>query len=467
MALNSAVTPEGGEIGRAQAVQAEAAGIFPSVYMNPILLKPKQDQEAQVVVMGKPAADMSARDYRNDFLPGAVSLVQSCLDHLRARYEVLVIEGAGSPAEVNLKDRDIVNMKTAELAEAPVLLVADIDRGGVFASLIGTMDLLEPAEKQRVKGLIINKFRGDISLFRTGIDFLQERTGVPVLGVIPYIHDHGIAEEDSVSLDDWHDKGGKEAPVQIAVIQLPRISNFTDLDPFLGLPDTRVRLVKKGEAIGEADIIIIPGTKNTILDLLYLQEQGYEQEIRYLADQGKYIAGLCGGYQMMGEKLLDPWGSEAGVGDQAGLGLLPLTTCYREDKTTHEVSGTVKAKLGFWKGISGQPVRGYEIHSGQAETDNEHGLVEIIRRSGSPVKIVDGLVAGNGKIFGTHLHGFFNNPHILLALINTVRHEKGMAPLMEENLPVIRREQYYDRLAQTVRDALDMERIYGIMGLEE
>ena len=466
MALNSAVTPEGGEIGRAQAVQAEAAGVSPSVLMNPILLKPKQDMHAQVVVLGRPLADMSAREYRDDYLPEGEKVVIECIKQLKDRYEILIIEGAGSPAEINLKDRDIVNMKTAAIAEAPVLLVADIDRGGVFASLIGTLELLEPEEKKRIKGFIINKFRGDIELLKPGLDFLEARTGLPVLGVVPYIHDHGIEEEDSVSLTERKTAGAKDALIQIAVLQLPRISNFTDINPLYYLPDTRVRFVKKGERIGAADVVIIPGTKNSILDCLYLKEQGYDEEIKSLARQDKYIVGICGGYQMLGEKLLDPYGTEAGLGTLDALGLLPFITTYGREKTTHLVEAVITSQHGFWRALNGERIKGYEIHMGQTRIEDERGhLLQIRSRSDRAVQVNDGCVNEKGNIFGTHLHGFFDNIPVLLNLVNAVRQEKGLCNLKAEEILIHSRELNYDRVADIVRQALDMEQVYAIMDI--
>lgn len=467
MALNSAVTGDGGEIGRAQAEQAEAAGVIPDVRMNPILLKPKQDMVAQVIVRGKAIGDLSAADYRNDCIPTLIPVVQDCIQQLKNEFEILVIEGAGSPAEVNLKDRDIVNMKTAEMADAPVLLVADIDRGGVFAALIGTLELLEEHERQRVKGFIINKFRGDLNLLKPGLDFLEHRTGIPVLGVIPYLHDHGIEEEDSVCLADMKRYGNETDPIQIAVLQFSRISNFTDLRPFFHLPDTCLRMVKAGEKIGPADIVILPGTKNAILDLLYLKREGYEREIQDLAEGGAYIVGICGGYQMLGQQLLDQEGTEAGMGDQKGLGFLPLTTSYAEKKSTHQVEALLKATSGFWQTISGQIVKGYEIHSGHSNIINAvDDLLVIQMRSGVEVTVADGAVSENGKVFGTHLHGFFDNPSVLLAFINAVREEKSLPHLREESLQALHhRRQRFERLAQTVSEAIDMEKVYSIMGM--
>jgi adenosylcobyric acid synthase len=468
MALNSTVTPEGGEIGRAQGVQAEAAGVAPSVLMNPILMKPKQDNQAQIITLGVPYADMSATAYRHDFLPGAVSIVRDCLDKLQAQYEVLVIEGAGSPAEINLKDRDIVNMKTAQLADAPVLLAADIDRGGVFASLIGTLELLEPLERQRIKGFIINKFRGDMSLLQPGLDFLSQRTGIPVLGVVPYWHDHGIDEEDSVCLAEENDWGGDHAAVQVAVIQLPHISNFTDINAFIGLPDCRVRYVQPGEAIGDADLLIIPGTKNSILDLLYLQEHGYNKQICRLADRGAYVAGICGGFQMLGRELRDPQGIEADRGSLRGLGLLPVSTWFGAKKTTHQARAEIISDLGIWQTLQRQQVTGYEIHMGQTVLiDGGQSLTRIFSRSGECCSVVDGACSDNGRIFGTYLHGIFDNAAVTLAIMNEIRRGKGLADLNSADLPCEQRQRKYDEWAQLVRDSLDMDKIYRIMGLRE
>ena len=467
MALNSAVTPDGGEIGRAQGVQAEAAGIKPTVFMNPILLKPKQDMQSQVVVLGKPLGDMSAREYQNEYVPKAESLVKECITRLKSEYEVLVIEGAGSPAEVNLRDRDIVNMKTAELAEAPVLLAADIDRGGALAALIGTLELLEPDEKERIKGFIINKFRGDIELLRPGLDFLERKTGLPVLGVVPYLYDHGIDEEDSVCLTEINSRGDVDQAIQIAVVHLPQMSNFTDFNPLMNLPDTRFRYVNRGQNIGSADIIIIPGTKNTILDLNYLREQGYDQEIISLAERGAYVVGICGGYQMLGQELLDPLGTEAGIGGQKGLGLLPGITTYYAEKETHQIRATILSGNGFWEELHGKTVTGYEIHMGSTVIEPAgRDLLQIDVRSGRKVKIGDGATNSSGKVWGTHIHGLFDNPSLLLAFINNVRQEKGLARLEYDNLDICTRERNYDRLADTVREALDMPRIYQIMNLK-
>lgn len=465
MALNSYITPEGGEIGRAQGVQAEAAGIMPTVLMNPILLKPKQDLTSQVVVKGRPLGDMSAKEYRRDYLPRGRAIVEECLAELREQYEVLVIEGAGSPAEINLKDRDIVNMTTAQIAQSPVLLVADIDRGGVFASIIGTLELLTPAERELVAGLIINKFRGDLDLLKPGLSFLEQRTQKPVLGVIPYLHDHGVDQEDSVALEHRELQEQGEGPVEVAVIQLPRISNFTDLNALKRVPELSVRYVKPGEALGDPDAVILPGTKNTILDLLYLKEQGYDRQIKDLAARGKLITGICGGYQMLGRVLHDPLGSEAGVGSVEGLGLLGVETVFSPEKTTHQVKAAVEACGDWLAELQGRELKGYEIHTGLVTYLNgARPLLKIVSRSGQPAEVADGAIESN--VFGTHLHGLFDNQAILLAWVNALRRGRGLASLKAKDLKGPDREEVYGNLAAIVRQNLDLPRLYQIMGLE-
>lgn len=458
MALNSFVTIEGKEIGRAQGVQAEAAGVRADERMNPVLLKPKMDMVAQVVVMGKPYLDMSARDYRSKFLPEAEGLVRRCIDSLRQEFEVLVIEGAGSPAEVNLKDKDIVNMKAAELAHAPVLLVADIDRGGVFAALVGTLELLEEHERQRVAGFIINKFRGDIDLLRPGLEFLEKRTGIPVVGVVPYLHNHGIDQEDSVVLAENNTSMDKTLDIDIAVIKLPRISNFTDLDPLYCIPATGVRFVNPGEGIGSPDVVIIPGTKNTVHDLHLLWQTGTAQEINRLAEKGTQVVGLCGGFQMLGKMLYDNHGLE-GVEKSAvaGLGFIDMDTTFKPGKTTRQIQCEIVGSIGFWQGIPRDNIIGYEIHSGQSRY--EDGAVPIIINGDHII----GAASSEHNVWGTYLHGIFENTEFTLAWINALRTEKGLRLLNLDELKVISRDQIFDALAGQVRKYLDMEQIYQII----
>ena len=464
MALNSYVTLDGGEIGRAQGAQAEAAGVTATVTMNPVLIKPKQDMQAQVVVLGKPLADMSARDYRAKFLPQAVGLVKQSIEELREEYQVLVIEGAGSPAEVNLKDRDIVNMRTAFLAEAPVLLAADIDRGGVFASLVGTLELLEPAERQKVAGFIINKFRGDLELLKPGLEFLEQRTGKPVVGVIPYLHDHGIEQEDSVSLADYASADAK-AELDIAVMKLPRISNFTDFDRLARVPGVGLRFVGPGDTLGQPAAVILPGTKNTIQDLLYLKEKGFAEEIQELARKGVPVLGICGGFQMLGSRLCDPEGTEAGLGDIPGLGLIDMETTFFAEKQTHRCTAQVCCAALEGDAMNNLVLTGYEIHTGQVRLGpGVTPFVKITSRSEQATNLLDGAVVNQGQILGTHLHGLFDNSQLLLTWINYLRKRQGLQSMQANQLPD-QREEKYDRLAEHVRQHLDMTKIYELMGM--
>lgn len=477
MALNSYVTPDGGEIGRAQGVQALSAGAIPRVEMNPILLKPKGEMIAEIIELGKSFGQMSAREYRENYLSQAEPLIVKCLEDLKNEYDLLVIEGAGSPAEINLKDKDIVNMKTAKLADSPVILVADIDRGGVFAAIIGTLELLEDDERKRIKGVIINKFRGDQTLLQSGIDFLETRTGIPVLGIIPFLPDHGIEEEDSLSLEGKKSWGKPDDFCQIGVLQLPKISNYTDFNPLMNLPDTYLRFIKAGEKIGDLDLLIIPGSKNTIEDLRYIKEKAYDKEIYGLAEEGKYIIGICGGYQMMGRELHDIGGNEAnlgvvmpeqGVASESGLALFDFITYYQKEKSVHQLKALIKAEQGFLKSIKGEYIAGYEIHLGQispVDKSNNLELVEITERSGEKCSIRDGHINATANILGTHIHALFDNDLFLLALINDIREKKSLIPLNMADLPNRNKDKKYDLLAEEVKKALDMDKIYEIMGL--
>ncbi|MEI7026014.1 cobyric acid synthase [Paenibacillus sp. y28] len=400
MSLNSYVTPDGKEIGRAQGMQADACGIAATTDMNPILLKPKKDMVSQVVVHGKPLQDYDARSYREKYLPEAGRIVQEALARLRGSCDVVVLEGAGSPAEINLKDRDIVNMRAASWAEAPVILVADIDRGGVFASLVGTMDILNPDERARVKGFVINKFRGDVTLLKPGLDWLENRTGVPVLGVIPHLPNLGLEDEDSASLDAKQGAGsaadagfrsdGASAVLDIAVLRLPRLSNFTDFDPLPEEPDVRMRYITSPEQWGTPDAVILPGSKNTVEDLLYLRESGLEALLQQHVREGGAAVGICAGYQMMGARLLDPERCESDRTETEGLGWLPAETEFYADKRTERVQGTVNVALLGWSGDVPQnaglasglcevQVEGYEIHMGRTRFTGEVRQPFLIR----------------------------------------------------------------------------------------
>ena len=394
MALNSFVTQDGGEIGRAQGVQAEAAGVIADTHMNPILLKPKQDMVSEVIVHGKHFLDMTATSYRNEFVHKALPIVEKSVRKLQAEYDIIVLEGAGSPAEINLKDRDIANMRMAHMSDAAVVLVADIDRGGVFASIIGTLALLDEDERARVKGLIINKFRGMRELLDDGIEWVERETGIPVLGVVPYI-DVTIEAEDSLALSSLRFKKPKagEFALDVAMIRLPRISNFTDIDPFFDEPEVGVRLVAKVHELGTPDLLVLPGTKATLDDLAWLRKEGFAEAIQALAARGTKIIGICGGFQMLGETLQDPDAVEGDGTAAQGLGLLPVTTVFSAGKKTVQMTGE----------RHGLTLTGYEIHLG--ETTLHDGEPFMTLADGR----LDGAVVNNEQIMGTYFHGLFHN----------------------------------------------------------
>ena len=452
MALNSYITRDGGEIGRAQGVQAEACGVEATVDMNPILLKPKAEMMSEVIVHGKHYADLDAFSYRNEYVPKVLPLVQESIDRLGAEFELLVVEGAGSPAEINLKERDIANMRVAEMLDCPVLLVADIERGGVFASLVGTLELLEPQERARIKGFLINKFRGRKELLDSGLEWLEARTGIPVLGVIPHF-DHGVDPEDSLALDSLRLKARdrSDADLDIAVIKLPRISNFTDIAPLQEEPCVNVRFVSSARALGQPDLLVIPGSKNTVDDLIWLKRTGLADEI--LA-KSCAVVGLCGGYQMLGRTLHDPDRVESQVPVIEGLGLLPSTTTFFAPKKTSRNQGRL-----LMEPFAGLEVEGYEIHLGRTE-----------RLGGSPFLQfengeAEGVVSEDGRVFGTYLHGLFQNRAFTRGFLNQLRLRKGVAPVAGGiQMEGERRETSYARLAAHLREHVDLERIYEILG---
>lgn len=475
MALNSYVTHDGKEIGRAQGAQAEACGIEATTDMNPILIKPVRDMHSQIVVHGVPFAQMSASDYRQHFLPEAKRTVLEALDRLRSAYDIVVMEGAGSPAEINLKDRDIVNMNLAGWADAPVILISDIDRGGVFASIVGTLELLEPHEVQRVKGFIINKFRGDLSLLQPGLDWLEERTGIPVLGVLPYVRDIQIEAEDSVVLDSLRHGKSEHKELDLAVIRYPRISNFTDFDALSKEPDVNVRFVASPEELGRPDAILLPGTKDTIGDLEFLRKSGLEQAIaRHVTREHGQLVGICGGYQMLGEHLKDPFAVEAGQAQEAkGLGWLPLSTTFLQRKQTVRAAGQVleqhPIRLASHESTdTALPVEGYEIHMGVTECnrpDQVTALFEIQHADGQP--FMEGWGTKDGRVWGTYLHGLFESDRFRRAWLNGLREAKGLESLEKTYSAREQKEMEFDRVADAVRSALDMKRVYEIMGMGE
>ena len=446
MALNSFITRDGLEMGRAQAVQALAAALEPDVRMNPILLKPSSDTGSQLIVNGEVRGHYAARDYfrmKKSLVPD----ILSAYDSLARENDVIVIEGAGSPAEINLREDDIVNMGLAELLDAPVLLVGDIDRGGVFAQIYGTVALLQPEERARLAGTIVNKFRGDAAILRPGLSMLEEKTGIPVLGVIPYTH-ADIDDEDSLS--ERLEQNTAHRPIDIAVIRLPRISNFTDYAPLERHPALGVRYVRQLLELKQPDMVILPGTKSTMDDLLWLRESGLEAAIRKLAAAGTPILGVCGGYQMLGRTLSDPEGVEH-CGELQGMGLLPCDTVFLPEKTRTRV--TARIETGRFAGVT---MECYEIHMGRT-----------VRRGGQPFALlgggnVDGAAEGN--VFGTYLHGLFDTGELTDALAGWLLERKGLRP---ESVKTESHREYQERqfelLADEVRRALDMDAVYKAM----
>jgi adenosylcobyric acid synthase len=466
MALNSAVTLDGLEIGRAQAVQADAAGIPATVDMNPILLKPEGDRRSQVVVLGKPIGSMSAAQY-HEHKPQLSRVLAASLARLRADFDLVVIEGAGSPAEINLKSHEIVNMHVARLADAPVLLAGDIDRGGVFAAFVGTLELLEPDERARIAAFIVNRFRGDLALLEPGLRMLSERTARPVLGVVPYVPNLRIADEDSVSLD--HRAARCRPPpdeLDIAVVRLPRISNYDDVEPLEHEAGVTVRFVDRAPDLAGADLVILPGSKNTTSDLAWLRASGLAEAITARAAAREPILGVCGGCQMLGEVIDDPHGVESPDPRVVGLGLLPLATRFARDKRTAQVVARVATPSFLTAGVDLLgPVAGYEIHMGVVEpTRPAPCAFDLSSRNGRAADARDGAIAAGGAIAGTMLHGLFENDALRAATLAGLRARRGLrAPTGAPRIPT--RQAEYDRLEAAVRASLDPELLWRIAGV--
>jgi len=448
MALNSFITKDGGEMGRAQVVQAEAAGIEPDVRMNPILLKPTTDVGSQVIVNGKVLGNMNAMEYyrrKKEFVPA----VREAYDSLDREYDIIVIEGAGSPAEINLKQEDIVNMGLARMVNAPVLLVGDIDRGGVFAQLYGTVALLEPEERSLIKGVVVNKFRGDRKILEPGLKILEDLCQVPVAGVVPYMY---VDVDDEDSLTERFSADNARRQIDIAVIRLPRISNFTDFSPFERYGNVSLRYVTKVSELQDPDMIILPGTKSTIRDLLWLRQSGLEAAVKKAADQGTLIFGICGGYQMLGMHIADPDLVEAaGILEADGMGLLSMKTVFEGAKVQVQTEGVFHDVPGVLAGLNGLSYQGYEIHMGRTEEGERLPAVQ-----------------NSGNVYGSYIHGIFDAPGIADAVVRALCIRKGIDPGSAESFdPAAYKEQQYDLLADTVRRNMDMELIYQIMGLEK
>ena len=457
MALNSFITKKGFEMGRAQVVQAEAAGIDPDVRMNPVLLKPTSDRKSQVVFMGKVLKDMDAVDY-HEFKQELLPKIKEVYQELDQEYDTIILEGAGSPAEINLNERDIVNMGMARLVDAPVILVADIDKGGVFASIYGTIELMPEEDRKRIKGVLINKFRGDVALLQSGIDMIEELTQVPVLGVVPYA-DIDIDSEDSVALGNKGRTFNQEKDLDVAIITLKRISNFTDFHSLEIQPDVSVRYVMPGDEIGNPDLLILPGSKNTIEDMQVLQNAGVVEKIQQCADRGIRIFGICGGFQLLGKTISDPNHVESELDEIEGLGLLDIVTQMQGTKRTTQVQAEHE----------GQILEGYEIHMGETEiSDSLTPFSRIILQNGEETSRHDGAVSPDKRIQGTYLHGVFDNSQWTRDYLNQIRIEKGLEPVTDQVMDLKEfKDLQYDKLAAVIRDSVDMKKIYQIMNGEE
>ncbi|HEX3022342.1 MAG TPA: cobyric acid synthase [Lachnospiraceae bacterium] len=483
MALNSYITKEGLEMGRAQVMQAEAAKIEPSVLMNPILLKPTNDTGSQVIINGEVQGTMTAWEYyrnKRSYIP----VIEEAYHRLEEQYDIIVIEGAGSPAEINLKEDDIVNMGMARIAKSPVLLVGDINLGGVFAQLVGTIQLLEEDEQAMVKGMIINKFRGDKAILEPGLKMLEDRVNIPIHGVLPYLH---LDIDDEDSLSERFTRKDTVGLVDIAVIRLPRISNFTDFNPFECMEEISLRYVSTPNELKDPDMIILPGTKNTMEDLLWLRQTGLEAKILQQAARGKIIFGICGGYQMLGRELYDPNGIEH-KGVLHGLGLLPIKTVFQATKTRTRVCGTFQEVSGILKGLTGTCFEGYEIHMGHttildirdvssresyefSQTSEKPGnlvgmevniFTHIRDEITDRVTIEDGVTCGN--IYGTYVHGIFDHQEVVKVVTSAIMTWKGYDGTSVQSFSRKEyKEKQYDLLADAIRENLDMERIYQII----
>jgi len=466
LALNSFSTPDGGEIGRAQAVQAEAAGCQPSVEMNPILLKPDARAGCQVVLMGR-AVGLESRGAPQDLWRRAWDAVEAAYRRLAASHDLIVIEGAGSPVEINLKVRDLANMRVAAMAAAPVVLVGDIDRGGVFASLVGTLALLDREDRDRVKGCILNKFRGDPELLAPGLRELERRIGRPVLGVVPYLEDLLFPAEDSLASGGWGGPGvGEQADIQIGVLALPHLSNDTDFDMLACEPGVSVRLLERPGQMAGIDLLILPGSKNTIDDLQHLRSRGFESAIRRHRDSGGAVFGICGGYQMLGHRIEDPYGVEGEVREAKGFGLLDVSTVLTTEKRVAQVRA-VPSEAAGWS--VGSPLEGYEVHLGVTRLGaGACPLFRILERDGRCGQRWDGAISGDRLVRGTYLHGLFDHPELRRRLVEDLRLRKGLPPGQAPLGPTgaACRAAVYDRLEETVRRSLDVRALYAIAGLE-
>jgi adenosylcobyric acid synthase len=469
MSLNSAATPDGGEIGRAQALQAEACRAIASVEMNPVLLKPSTDTGAQVILLGKIWGQITAWDYHTRRVEQLFPAVVEAYKRLAREHDIVLLEGAGSPAEINLREHDIVNMRMAHAADAACLLVGDIDRGGVFASLLGTLELLEPEDRQRIGGFVINKFRGDESLLRPGVTAMERRLGVPCVGIVPYLHNLGLDEEDGVALEDrpsaarrWKNREARPArPVRFGVIALPHMANFTDFDPLALEPSVSLAFLEYPEEMAAADVLVLPGSKQTLDDLEWLDHRGFSQEFRRLCEQGTPVIGICGGFQMLGRVIEDPYGieNEGQPRTRKGLGFLPVRTLMHKEKTARRVRGSVRSEFLGLSLFREALFQGYEIHVG--ETFYESGsrpFAEIVRQ-GIPGSAPDGAVSASGRVLGTYVHGLFDNDEFRHSFLAALRRTVDLAPAEISANVTAERESRIDRLADHLRKSLDIKLI--------
>lgn len=458
MALNSFVTADGGEIGRAQAVQAEAAGISPTIDMNPVLLKPTSGSGCQVVVRGKVDRNITSYDY-GEFSLSLLKTVKESLEKLRKEYEIVVIEGAGSTAEINLKDQEIVNMRIAKESQTPVLLAGDIDKGGVFASLVGTLELLDEDERRYIKGFIINKFRGEVVLLKPAIDFIEKKTRVSILGVIPWFKDIRIAQEDSVYLDE-RKKTENTSQLRAAVIRLPHTSNYDELDP-LELEGIDVSYITQRFELLDPHLIIIPGTKSSTTDMEYLNTSGIGELIKEKARAGTPVFGICGGYQMLGKKILDPLKVEGSIPEVEGLGLLDTVTEFHADKVTSQVTGRGVTDTGLMAGTKGLEVNGYEIHAGRTKSYESSAAFHVSATPQGSADYPDGAINPKGTVVGTYFHGIFVNDEFRHIFLNNVRRYWGLEESGNSN--IFGKDREYDKLAEVIRQNLDIKQVYRIM----
>ncbi len=476
MSLNAAVTADGGEIGRAQYVQAEAAGVAPTVRMNPILLKPTDDERSQIIVLGRALRSAPSSERATDYYTRKAELwpvVTESIDGLRAEHDVVVIEGAGSPAEINLTAHDIVNMRVACYADAPVLLVGDIERGGVFAALYGTVMLLRPEERARVRGFIINKFRGDETLLTPGLGLLESHTGIPTLGVLPYVAELGLAEEDSLGLPDGSPQAAipDGAVIDIAVIAFPHLSNFDEFDGLRREPAVRLRYIRAAAEVGTPDLIVLPGTKTTVADLCWLQGEGLDAVILERRRAGTPVIGICGGFQMLGHRIRDPEHVESPHAEMRGLALLPIETTFDATKVTRQVRVRVVCERGLLACAGGLEATGYEIHAGRVRVVDDGPesvgrpapVLTVTARTAPATPEPEGAVDPEGRTLGTSVHGLFEDPLFRRAVLSALAESKGTR--LETMSAPVTRDAAYDALADVVRRHVDLDAVYRLTGL--